>query len=186
MKRMLEKAKDYTQPLTDFYGYMVRQTQLTFARLSAKGNTSDFRGVRWKWFEDQYTRKDGTVVPAEGGIPKVRVGYSHRTIKGKYLPGAAQDIETKAFRGAKKTKNELVRGRLRGSLTRITPRSRILMDRGILRQAALADFSVTTHTATLDTNLSHAKYLNAKRPFAFMTDEDINKLRDLVIRHLKS
>lgn len=69
--RLLNRATDYRQPLTDFYGWMIRRTQLTFSRLGRKGNTAPFRETLWCWFAPQYTRKDGTVVPAEGGIPKV-------------------------------------------------------------------------------------------------------------------
>lgn len=53
----------------DFQAYMLRRTALTFRNLKRGGS---FRGVSWRWFAPQYTRSDGTVVPAEGGIPKVR------------------------------------------------------------------------------------------------------------------
>lgn len=53
----------------NFQTYMTSVTGNTFKRLK-KGGT--FRGVTWKGFAPQYMRKDGTVIPAEGGIPKVR------------------------------------------------------------------------------------------------------------------
>lgn len=49
----------------------------TFKRLKKGGS---FRGVTWPGFAPQYIRKDGTVVPAEGGIPKVR---GEGTVKGR-------------------------------------------------------------------------------------------------------
>ena len=70
--RLLAKSKNYRQPLTDFKGWMLRRTQLTFSKLGRRGNTTPFRQTLWPWFAPQYTRKDGTVIPAEGGIPKVR------------------------------------------------------------------------------------------------------------------
>jgi len=78
---LVERSKDYTHPLTNWYGYMLRQTQLTFTKLGKKGSGT-FRGVSWKWFADQYTRKDGTVVPAQGiqGQVKARKRNSGKLI----------------------------------------------------------------------------------------------------------
>ena len=53
----------------NFQTYMTSVTGNTFKRLK-KGGT--FRGVTWKGFAPQYMRDDGTVIPAEGGVPKVR------------------------------------------------------------------------------------------------------------------
>lgn len=53
----------------DFHTYMLRRTALTFRNLRRGGN---YRGVEWRWFAPQYRRKDGTVIPAEGGVPKMR------------------------------------------------------------------------------------------------------------------
>ena len=69
---MLAKASDFRQPLTDFYAWMTRRTQLTFSKLGKRGNSATFRETLWPWFAPQYTRKDGTIVPAEGGIAKIR------------------------------------------------------------------------------------------------------------------
>lgn len=52
----------------EFAQYMRVVTDRTFARLRHGGS---YRGVTWKGFAPQYTRKDGTVVPAWGGIPRV-------------------------------------------------------------------------------------------------------------------
>ena len=52
-----------------FAQYMRVVTDRTFSRLRRGGT---FRSVTWRYFAAQYTRKDGTVVPAWGGIPKVR------------------------------------------------------------------------------------------------------------------
>ena len=52
-----------------FHRYMGVMTDNTFKN-NAKGGT--WRGVTWKYFAPQYTRKDGTVIPAWGGVAKVR------------------------------------------------------------------------------------------------------------------
>lgn len=42
-------------------------------KLAGTGATGGYaRGVFWEPFEEQYARKDGTVVPAHGGVAKVR------------------------------------------------------------------------------------------------------------------
>lgn len=60
--------------------YMRVRTTLTFSRLRAGGT---YRGVTWKPFAPQYTRKDGTVVPAWGGVAKVR---GRGMVKGRLRP----------------------------------------------------------------------------------------------------
>jgi hypothetical protein len=64
------RLRDMRPVFTNFHVYMMRRVQLMFERLKSGGTS--FRGVGWMWFARQYTRKDGTIVPAEGGVPKVR------------------------------------------------------------------------------------------------------------------
>ena len=78
---LLERAKNYEKPLKNWYGYMLRQTDLTFRKLGKQGSGT-FRGVSWEWFADQYTRKDGTNVPAHGipGQVKGRKRHSNKRV----------------------------------------------------------------------------------------------------------
>lgn len=73
VRRMLKgiraTAADFRDGFREFQQYMRVVTERTFAR-NRLGGTS--RGVRWKYFAPMYTRKDGTVVPAWGGIKKAR------------------------------------------------------------------------------------------------------------------
>ena len=155
MSGMLAKVSDLRQPLTDFYGWMIRRTQLTFSKLGRRGNSTSFRETLWPWFAPQYTRKSGTVVPAEGGIAKVRgVG--------------------------------VVKGRLRHSNTRVTPRSMMMQDRGTLKQSALARFRIGKDYLTAQTPTRYAKYQQGMRPFAFMVQEDVEFLRKRILKHLTS
>ena len=155
MARLLEKAKDFRQPMTDFYGYLLRRTQLTFSKLGRKGNTTPFREALWPWFAPQYTRKDGTVVPAEGGVAKVR--------------GTG-----------------VVKGRKRRSGKRITVRSKMMQDRGVMKAAAISRFRLSTHEALMETPPAYADEQQKMRKFVFVTTDEVNHLRNLIIRHLVS
>jgi hypothetical protein len=182
---MLAKAKDYHQPLTDFYGWMIRRTQLTFSKLGRKGNTAPFRETIWRWFAPQYTREKGIakIVPAEGGVDRVNTGRSYLTKKGKYRKGAARDIFTRQMVGAKATTGPIW-GRLRHSNTRITSRSMIMRDQRMLEQAAISRFRIGNDYLIAQTPVQYAKYQQAMRPFVFMIDEDIEFLRKQIIKYL--
>lgn len=65
-------ALDLKPALLRFRLYMVRETDTMWDRLSYGRGAGTHRGVHWRPFADQYTRKDGTHVPAWGGVPKVR------------------------------------------------------------------------------------------------------------------
>lgn len=73
VKRMLDgvnlSAKQSKKAWRKFTQYMRVRTDQTFDRLRRGGS---FRGVTWAPFKPQYVRQDGTVVPAWGGIAKVR------------------------------------------------------------------------------------------------------------------
>ena len=53
----------YCKNFINFYTYMTSVITGMFIRLQSGGTD---RGVTWPWFAPQYTRSDGTVVPAEG------------------------------------------------------------------------------------------------------------------------
>jgi len=106
-----------------FHTYMRQQTDFTFRIV---GNGGKFRGVKWDGFADQYTRKgghDGTgdksTVPAEGGIPRVN--------RRRTQTGASAG---RLRRGGK------VKGRLRPSGKRVTAKSKLLRDAGVLSAQA--------------------------------------------------
>ena len=71
-RQILERSKDYSTPLKRFYRYIRDDTVKMFNILGRRGNTTPYRGVTWKWFAAQYTRKDGTQVPAYGIPGKVK------------------------------------------------------------------------------------------------------------------
>jgi len=69
LRQTVIKVVNLRTPLKQFGVYMIQRTKQTFIMLG-KGGT--FRGVTWKPFANQYVRKDGTVIPAWGGIEKVK------------------------------------------------------------------------------------------------------------------
>ena len=97
LKGIEVKSKDVRKGWQVFQQYMRVRTDQTFEKLRHGGS---FRGVRWKYFAPQYKRKDGTVVPAWGGIPKVRGGgmvQGRRRASGALLKkgdSIVQDTET--------------------------------------------------------------------------------------------
>lgn len=145
-RRILERSRNYIVPLKRFYVYLKTDVTKMFNILGKRGSNY-YRGVSWKWFADQYTRKDGTRVPAEG-------------IAGK------------------------VKGRKRMSGKRIKTNDVVMSDSGILRKAALDSFWVSPFELTADTSLRYAKWQNAKRPFAFLNDNDLDRLRDNIVEWL--
>lgn len=92
--------------------FMMQVTVLMFRKLAHGGSD---RGVNWPKFANQYVRKDGTEVPAWGGVPKVR---GEGSVKGKLRPS-----------GKRVTSSSLLMqdtGRLRSerlNLQRLTPSS---------------------------------------------------------------
>ena len=181
--RLLERSKDYRVPLKRFYVYLHGETVKLFPILGKKGGAI-YRGMQWKWFADQYKRKDGTIVPAEGGKKKVRTGYSYRLKSGKYRTGAARDIFTRKMVGARKTYGDIVWGRLRHSGKRIKAKDWVMADSSQMRKAALGSLQVSTHEIVMSTPVNYAKYQNAMRPFMFLTPEDIDKVRQYIIEYL--
>lgn len=66
---------DLSPMLKAFHAYMVKQTDVMFAKAGGSGSAyrgGEARGERWMPFALQYTRKDGTEVPAWGIPGEVR------------------------------------------------------------------------------------------------------------------
>lgn len=135
--------------LLEFQAYMREQTVQMFER-NARGGTH--RGVTWKPFKPQYTRKtDGVVVPAWGGVPKLRGGG-------------------------------MVLGRLRPSGKRLTSTSNLMRDIGAMFQRAgmALRWEDGGKTIVMATPKSYAPKQQKMRPFSFyQVPQDIEKLESL-------
>lgn len=159
--------RDFLRVFKRFRVYTLQQTGLTFRALKQGGH---YRGVDWRWYKDQYTRKaDGVTVPAEGGSPRVGRGWKQ----------IASDLKTrKAVMVQHKNVTGNVKGKKRGSGKRVTKSSHLLRDTGRLSAAAGATLSFQRQgkTMILGTNVAYAEAQQARRPFLFFQvpqDEEV-------------
>lgn len=148
LQARIHRKIDNPQPLLKrFHVYMMGRTGQTFRQLRRGGS---FRGVTWREYADQYTRKtDGVTVPAWGNVPRLRAGRSVRTRSGQ---------------------EAMVRGRLRPSGKRITPSSNLLRDTGRLAAAAGTTRRWSRGGRTLNMitqNVAYGPKQQAMRPFLF-------------------
>ena len=135
-----EKPDGLRQPFEKFAQYMRVQTDKTFENLRLGGR---YRGVFWRYFAPQYTRKtDGVTVPAWGGVPKLR------------------------SRGN-------VKGRKRPSGQRVANGDAIVQDTMTLRSRAALVVRMGKYTARLGPQgVNYAAAQQKMRPFLFFTAKD--------------
>jgi len=175
MVRGVEEASDETRdPWREFTQYMRFKTDRTFARLRRGGT---FRGVTWKPFAPQYTRKDGTVVPAWGGVPRVRTGRSARTKSGALRKGGR--VAT--------TRTKFVLGRLRPSGKRLTGASALLQDTMHVKKTATTVLRMTDNVLELGpTGTNYARAQQRGRPFLFFhLPKDLQQMVRIFADHLR-
>lgn len=125
---------DVRPALRQFHSRMRAVTDRTFKRLRRGGT---YRGVTWRDWAPQYTRKDGTVVPAWGGVPKVR---GRGTVKGRLRPSRTRVNRTSALMQDTNT---------------------------LRSRAALTMFQLSNTRIRFGTNLRYASKQQAMRPFLF-------------------
>lgn len=151
-----DKVDDLRPVFRNFQTYMLSQTVLTFKELRQGGS---FRGVRWKWFAPQYKRRDGTVIPAEGGVAKIR---GKGLVKGK-------------LRGGKKTDPH-----------RVQSSSSLLADTSEMRNAAVTIQRISKNRLVMDTPVDYAARQHALRPFQFFEDpKDVNILNGFIQKRIE-
>ena len=140
----------------EFAQYMRAVTDNTFQALRHGGS---HRGVTWKYFSPQYTRKtDGVQVPAWGGVPKV---------SGKGV----------------------VKGRKRPSGARVSSGDSIVQASGVLRSRAALTVKMTKDRLILGPKgvaLQYAGYQQKHRPFLFFTATDARELVNIAVKRLKN
>lgn len=145
---------DVRPALQRFAQYMRVQTDRTFQALRRGG---DYRGVHWRYFAPQYTRKtDGVTVPAWGGVPKLR-GQG------------------------------LVLGRKRPSGARVKQGDAVVQDTMTLRGRAALVMGLTRNRLTLGPQgVRYAAAQQAKRPFLFFNfPADRDALAGMIRQHLE-
>ena len=116
-----------------------------FARLR---NGGTHRGVTWRYFADQYTRKaDGVTVPAWGGVQRLR---GRGTVQGRKRPSGA----------------------------RVKQGDAIMQDTNTLRSRALASVRITRFRLVMGNNLTYGAAQQAMRPYAFFhLPDDLDMIR---------
>lgn len=143
--------------LREWHAYMVARTDEMFAIAGGPGSATRggaHRGVYWRPFSPQYIRADGTVVPAWGGVPKVR---GRGMVKPRKRP-SGQPV-TPASLLMQDT------GRLR-------------------QRAATGFVRIMPNAIEFGPNLHYAAFQQSLRPFLFVTMEDAEVLASLVLRAL--
>lgn len=189
IKGLRGRVADLRPALINFHTYTIRRTTLMFRKLGKRGG-GEFRGVKWPWFADQYTRKtDGVTVPAYGGVRRLRTGKSGRTARGRIASGAFSDLRTRELSRHKVTREPTVRGRLRRSGTRVTRSSNVMIDTGQLFNAALTEFRLRQNKnavrVIMDTPVRYAERVHKKRPFQFFEDpRDVTVLEQMILKRL--
>ena len=158
----------------EFALYMRQVTDTTFIQNRHGGS---YRGVSWDYFAPQYTRKtDGVTVPAWGGVPKIKAGYSKYTKAGK---------ERK--KGLGKTGGKNVLGRRRPSGARIQKGDSVMQDSGALRARAALTLALGENKIELGPQgVSYAGEQQALRPFLFFeVPKDSTRLLRIALKHLQ-
>lgn len=148
--------------------YMRVRTDSMFRHLRRGGT---HRGVTWKDWAPQYTRKDGTVVPAWGGVPRVRAGYIQ---SGKHKGERMSRVSGK------------VKGRLRPSGKRVTQSSALMQDTMTMRgRAALVVRRNRNMLQLGPQGVNYAHDQNKRRQFLFFEiPPDAKEFGRIFARHI--
>ena len=132
--------------------YMRVRTDSMFPRLRRGGS---HRGVRWEPWAPQYVRKDGTVVPAWGGIPKLR---GRGNVKGRLRPSGKRVTASSALMQDTKT--------LRGRAALVVRQTNVKMTMG-------------------PQGTRYAAAQNRRRPFLFFEiPKDAGAIGKIFARHI--
>lgn len=136
--------------------YMQSVISLQFSD-NAKGRKK-VRGKYWPWFAPQYTRSDGTVVPAEGGIARLDG-------KGMVL-GRLRD----------------------STRQRVSPESNLMRNTGIMFGGLLNNPIMRDDELIMRStgNQEQISYQNSLRPFLFFQkSRDPNMIKQIILRNLQ-
>ncbi len=152
VKGLEHALADVRAPLGYFGRYFTNQImrQIKSSTVSGGGNA---RGTTWDPYKPYYTRRDGTVVPAWGGIPKVR---GSGEVKGRKRHNQTRIGPRDHLFGGVKNAGSLVRRRITAS--------------------------ETDATLTVRTSAAVAAAQNEARPFMFFQAKDLGVLERIFTR----
>lgn len=172
-----ESAADGRPALNAFFQYYRTVIGMMF-QTAGRATGGSARGIGWRGFAPQYTRKtDGVTVPAWGGVKRVVKKYADRGRIDKRT--GVLRIERMGRLGAN------VKGRLRPSGRRVTARSSLMRDTGqMFQQFTRRPLIFTRNQLRAGTVQPYAEYQNAMRPFAFFTGDDQTRFTGFVGAYL--
>jgi len=185
MRALAAAVKDASEPLGQWASYYGQATWDAFTPMTFEAlyeGPRPFRGVMWPQIEPQYIRKTGPEadrrVPPWGDVDRIAGAVNWNS----------SDIAT----GKKRFKREAevegkVRGKLRKSGGRVKRTSMVGRDTNeMVREFARNPVLSPDHkSVTLSTNQPYAPRFNKKRPFAFVTKEDGQKLTAFCLSWLR-
>lgn len=159
--------------LARFHVWFANECARAWLAVKAAGGT--FRGVTWPGMKPQYTRKDGTEVPAWGGVPFALTGFKR---------GAKTKITWKSGEMRIGSTSGSVKGKKRPSGKRVTQSSIMMQDTANLRNDFLyKPKRLDDNRMILEPsagNLEYAEVQNDRRPFAFFVQSDANTFQRMV------
>lgn len=136
--------------------YMMSRQELHFVT-SALGGT--FRGKHWDYFKPMYVRKDGTIVPIWGGVPKVR---GKGLVLGK------------------------IRSKTPGSKKRYQKGDHLMQNTGILKNALLQNIIIKGNLVRLITPVKYAGYQNSLRNFNYFAPDEAQYILNIFAQEFKN
>lgn len=164
LERMTGKLMDGRKPLGRFFSWWkLRRAQ---GWVQFKASTGGFFfGEKWEPMKPQYTRKDGTEVPAWGGVPRVNKGFGLKRRGGS------------------------VKGKKRPSGQRVKASSVMMQDTGNMRNSMLGTpLELTKNHIRVGPHGVSEEYAgeqDAMRPFAFwQIPQDREKIVQEVLAHI--
>ena len=172
--RTIDRAGADVRPVwRQFRQYMIARTNATFQALRHGGS---YRGVIWRYFAPQYVRKDGTVVPAWGGVPRAQRGWRKARDPRLGRAGAVSTGERMARITGK------VSGRRRPSGRRIKYGDSILQDTGTMRARDCLVLLMDRNELRLGPQgVRYAAYQQQMRPHLFFErDVDAKALAEML------
>jgi hypothetical protein len=177
----------------EIQAYMYAEIVEQFDAADSHGSFS--RDVRWAGFANQYRRKDGTIIPAWGGVDRAVIrGKDGEFVRlgrwvGDNRPNAAR---TAKARKKKENKNKVL-GRLRahhqGGIRRVKESDKPMNLSGKLRNSVVSRLLIKGDKIYLVTpaeGKDYRVYQERKRRFNYFTQKDIKQITEMTARRLQN
>lgn len=152
--RYAKEGTNFRKPLEEFRRWWQLKTAKAW-NVPVTGGT--FKGRPWPGMKEQYTRKDGTVVPAWGGVPKV---LGKGAVKGKKRPSGQRVTQSSKM---------------------------IQDTNHLMRDFTLSVLELGRTRLRIGSELDYAREQHERRPFAFWEKPtDTKMLKGFCLAHLRT